>query len=413
MTGWRMKSAAFVALALLSGCTPGWPSGGSSGFTITAEFTDVLDLVPQAAVKVNDVTVGSVEQISLRGWTAVVRMKVDPSVRLPDNATAAVRQSSLLGEKFVALAAPAGEQATGALSGGDLIPIARTRRTAEVEEVLAALGMLLNGGGLAQLKTINMEVAQALAGRESEAKEAVRGLDTFIAGLDAQKAEIVRAIEAMDRLTVQLAAQRKTIGAAVDALDPGLTTLAEQRGQLTAALTALGKLSGVGKRVIERSRADTLANLRALQPLLDQLVRAGDDLPKALDFMLSYPFPPNITGAIVGNQVNLHVTLDLNVTTVLENLVTAPGTKLPVPTIPRLPLPTPPPLPLPAPTVPGLPLPTLPGLPLGAASPSPGAGELALAAEQGVWPPAGFTPIEGEAAGVRGNLHMILIGGLR
>jgi phospholipid/cholesterol/gamma-HCH transport system substrate-binding protein len=219
---------------------------------------------------------------------------------------------------------------------------------------------------------------------------------------------------------VQLAAQRKTIGAAVEALDPGLATLADQRAQLTGALTALGKLSGVGKRVIERSRDDALADLRALQPLLDQLVKAGDDLPKALDFMLSFPFPPNITGAIVGSQVNLQVTLDLDVTSVLANLVTAPGTK---PTVPGLPLPTLPPLPLPplplptlpVPTLPGLPLPTLPGLPLGAGQ-TPGANgtaPLALAAEPGVWPPAGFTPIVGEAAGVRGDLYMILIGGLR
>ena len=91
------------------------PGGAPSGpsYVVTAEFTDVLDLVPRSAVKVNDVTVGSVEKIWLNGWTARVRMRVSTSVRLPDNATAAVQQSSLLGEKFVALAAPVGEAGQG------------------------------------------------------------------------------------------------------------------------------------------------------------------------------------------------------------------------------------------------------------------------------------------------------------
>jgi phospholipid/cholesterol/gamma-HCH transport system substrate-binding protein len=357
-----------LATVLASGCTSPQP-----GFTVTAEFTDVLDLAPGAGVKVNDVTVGSVQAVSLNGWTAVVSLRVQGAVALPDNATAAVRQTSLLGEKFVALSTPpAGEQPQGRLSEGDLIPLSRTRRAAEVEEVLAALGLVLNGGGLANLKTINFEVVQALAGREEEARDALSKLDTFVAGLDAQKADIVRAVDALDRLSARLAEQRQAIGAAVEAFDPGLSVLAEQREQLTAALTALDSLSGVGTRVIKESRQDLLAELKALQPLLDQLVKAGDDLPKAVDFMLTFPFPPNTTRAINGGRVNLHATVDLDAVTFLAQTLIAPpdGTPPLLPPLPSLPLPSLPPLPPlpPLPTLPALPLPTpslsLPPLPL-------------------------------------------------
>jgi phospholipid/cholesterol/gamma-HCH transport system substrate-binding protein len=299
----------------------GAPSG--PGYQVTVEFTDVLDLVPHAAVKVDDVTVGSVDEISLAGWTARVRLRIGRNVRLPANATAAVRQSSLLGEKYVAVAAPVAEAARGRLADGDVIPLSRTKRAAEVEEVLAALGLLLNGGGLAQLKTINQELAKALDGREPAARDALHQLDTFIGGLDRQKADLVRAIDALDRLTGKLARQRQVIGDAVDSLAPGLTVLAEQRGQLTTALTALGELGRVGTRVVNRSRDDTLASLRALQPILKQLVRAGNDLPKSLDFMLSFPFPPNITGAIVGDYANVDITADLDAASILSNLVAA------------------------------------------------------------------------------------------
>jgi len=330
-----MKRVIAVVVSLsLAGCSVGdlpLPGGAPSGpsYRVTAEFTDVLDLVPQAAVKVNDVTVGSVEKISLSGWTARVRLRVGRSVRLPANATASVGQTSLLGEKYVALAAPTTEAPRGQLADGAVVPLARTRRGAEVEEVLAALGLLLNGGGLAQLKTINVELATALADREPATKDALHQLDAFVGGLDAQKTDIVRAIDALDRLSGHLSDQRAVVGKALDALAPGLAVLADQRQQLTTALKALGELGRVGTRVVNASRDDTLASLRALQPILEQLVKAGDALPKSLEFLLTFPFPPNVSGAIVGDFVNLGATADLNATTILSNLLIAPPAPVP------------------------------------------------------------------------------------
>ena len=400
-----MRRAFLVAAAalLLGGCQ--LPGGAPSGpaYTISAEFSDVLDLVPQAAVKVNDVTVGSVTGIELRGWIAVVHMRVSRDVSLPDNATAAIRQSSLLGEKFVDLAGPAGGPPQGRLGDGDLIALARTNHGAEVEQVLAALGLILNGGGLAQLKTINAEVAKALQGREADARGALEQLDAFITGLDRQKDDIVRAIEALDRLTSRLAEQRDTIGRAIDALDPGLTVLAEQRRQITATLVALRDLGTVGQRVINASRDDTIASLKALQPTLDQLVKAGDALPEALDFGLTYPFPPAVQKAISGDFVRLHITLDLDATTVLANLLTKGGGSATQPTPPTVPLPSLPPLPLPS--LPPLPLPSLSTLPSILPSGLPPLPLPSLPIHLGVTDPA-----TGEVGGVRGGVDAILTG---
>jgi phospholipid/cholesterol/gamma-HCH transport system substrate-binding protein len=329
----RAGLAGLALVLLVGGCglpeVAGLPLPGGAprgdAYRVTVEFADVLDLVPQAAVKVNDVTVGSVEKISLSGWTARVRLRIGKDVRLPENADAAVRQTSLLGEKYVALEAPTTESPHGALTDGSVIPLARTRRGAEVEEVLAAFGLLLNGGGLAQLKTINDELAGALDGREAQAKDALHQLDTFLGGLDQQKADIVRAVDALDRLAGHLAQQRDVIGTGLDSLAPGLTVLEEQRQQLTVALTSLGELGRVGTRVVDASRDDTLAVLRSLRPILEQLVKSGDALPKALDFMLTFPFPPNVSNAIVGDFVNLGATADLDATTILSNLLVAGG----------------------------------------------------------------------------------------
>ena len=351
--------------------SPGGAGTGDDSYTVTAEFADVLDLVPQSSVKVNQVTVGTVEDIQVTGWTATVRLRLPGNVVLPDNATAELKQTSLLGEKYVALAAPTDVPPQGRLGQGDRIPLTRTSRNPEVEEVLGAMSLLLNGGGVAQLKTIEVELNNALRGRTGDVKDLVTQLNTFVGGLDAQKGEIVRAIDSIDRLSSTLAKNQAKIAAALDELPKGLKILADQRRQLTAMLTALRDLGEVGTRVIRGSRADLEANLRAISPILRELNKAGDDLPKSYQLLLTYPFPNNAQNTIKGDFTNLWATLDTNLGTIADNLgvgrlpnvpgvplpsVPLPSVPLPPVQVPKVPLPT-----VPLPTVTGVPAPTLPG----------------------------------------------------
>ncbi len=349
------RLAAVMATALacsltLSGCQgvfdlplPGGAARGSDVYRVTVEFRDVLDLVPQSAVKVNDVTVGAVEKVSLDGWHAQVRVRLKNSVRLPDNAVAELRQTSLLGEKFVSLEVPSGRQSSGRLGDGDVIPLDRSGRNPEVEEVLGALSLVLNGGGVAQLRTINVELTKALEGREPEVKRVIKNLDTFLGELDEHKSEIVRAIDGLDRLSARLADQRQDIGAAIEDLGPGLTVLADQREELTSMLTALSDLGQVGTRVIRRTKAETVANLEALAPTLTRLAEAGANLPNALEILFTYPFPQAATDAVKGDYTNLRITADIDLRNILANQgdpgLPNPGQPLPtgLPTVPTVP----------------------------------------------------------------------------
>ena len=199
------KAAALVTVGALAltGCDfnvyslplPGGADLGDEPYAVTVEFNDVLDLVPQSAVKVDDVTVGRVEDIALDGYTAEVTVLLRDDVKLPDNAEAQIRQTSLLGEKFVSLAPPATGAAQGRLGDGDRIPLERSGRNPEVEEVLGAMSLLLNGGGVAQMKTISTELNKALEGRESNVKGVLDEIDTFMSQIDDNKESIVQAIE--------------------------------------------------------------------------------------------------------------------------------------------------------------------------------------------------------------------------
>ncbi|MGW4393055.1 MCE family protein [Streptomyces sp. NPDC004685] len=375
---------------LLSGCEfngwydvqlPGGAAADGHAYHVTVEFRDVLDLVPQSAVKVNDVTVGAVEQVGLDGWHARVRLRVADSVKLPANAVAELRQTSMLGEKYVALSAPPGTAPVGRLGDGDRIPLSRSGRNSEIEEVLSALSALLNGGGVAQLKTITVELNKALDGRENRVRSLLKELNTFIGGLDDQRADIVRALKAVDRLAGRLGKEKKTIARAVDTMPPALKVLADQRHDLTKMLTALSKLGKKGTKVVNASHDDTVADLKALRPILQQLNKAGDDLPNSLELLTTYPFPRNASDAVKGDYVNLHLTADLDLSDLYGNVTDgsggsgkgngdsqgpqAPG--LPdLPDAPHLPhVPTPTALP----SAPGVPSPSVPSAPSGGGGP--------------------------------------------
>src|SRR5579859_5278512 len=211
---WQMRRGLLAALAtvlvaVVTGCSstnggyngiyaiplPGGANVGNHPYQVTAQFTDAGDLVPQSAVMVNDVAVGRVTRIFLPigSWTANVTMLVNGSVHLPANAIAEISQSSLLGEQFIALSAPPGIAPAGRLAAGAVIPVTRTTSNATVEQVLGALSLLLNGGGIDQLHTITTELNAALSGNEPQIRSLIVNLHTLLANLNAHKQAIIAA----------------------------------------------------------------------------------------------------------------------------------------------------------------------------------------------------------------------------
>ncbi|GEP38685.1 hypothetical protein NPS01_23480 [Nocardioides psychrotolerans] len=300
---------------------PGGTDVGDNAITVDVMFRDVLDLVPQSTVKVNDVSVGQVKRVELDGQVARVTIELRGDTELPDDAVAEIRQTSLLGEKFVSLKAPEGG-GSGDLATGDVIPLERSGNNPEIEEVLGALSLLLNGGGVAQLKTITQELNLALEGREDSAKSVLTQIDLLVGQLDDNKADIVDAIEGLNRLSLSARRQQGTINSALEELPSALTSLDAQRGDLVKMLQALNNLGDVGVRVIQESKDVTIASFRQLQPVLTELANSGDNFVDAFNVFLTYPFVDEVVGRDpqvarnlhMGDYTNLSVTLDLDFT---------------------------------------------------------------------------------------------------
>jgi phospholipid/cholesterol/gamma-HCH transport system substrate-binding protein len=160
---------------------------------------------------------------------------------------------------------------------------------------------VLNGGGLAQLQTINHELGVALQGRETAVRSTLTELDTFIGGLDSQRSQINRALDSVNALAGTLAKRTKTIETALDNIGPGLKILNQQRDLLVTMLKSLARLGNVGTRIINQSAANTVQDLKSLQPILTQLAAAGPDLAGSLDLLITYPFPAS---SVIGSPKN-------------------------------------------------------------------------------------------------------------
>ncbi|MEV6162803.1 MCE family protein [Streptomyces sp. NPDC052052] len=288
---------------------PGGADLGDHPYEITAEFADVLSLSPQSSVKVNDVAVGRVTKISLApdGWQARVTMRVNGKVELPANAYAQLEQSSLLGEKYIQLTPPAAGKAQGTLTDGAKIPIARTNRNAEVEEVLGAMSLLLNGGGINQLKTITVELNKAMSGQEPQIRSALSRIDTLVTDLDDHKQDITEALDGVNRLSTTLATRKQDVGKVLTDLSPGMKVLEKQRGSLLTMLRALDTLSTVAVDTVNKSKADTIADLKAIAPTLKALADSGNDLPDSLQVLMTYPFTDEVLRGVKGDYLNVYL----------------------------------------------------------------------------------------------------------
>ncbi|WP_020668695.1 MCE family protein [Amycolatopsis nigrescens] len=329
----RLKAAAVVLLAAVTaGCggssvqsvydlpLPGGAALGDRPYRVFASFQNVLDLVPQSGVRVNDVAVGRVENVELApdGRSAQVTLRVNGDAVLPANAVARLRQSSILGEKFVELAPPPDATPTGKLLDGAVIPLAESSMAPEIEEVFGALSLLLNGGGVAQIQSITRELNNALGGKESSARALISNLNTFVGGLDEHKAEITRALDSVNRLSATLGEHKEEINTALTDLTPGIEVVSQQREALVGMLKSLASLTNVAVDTVNKSKDDLVADLRALEPTLRQLANSGDSLPKAMEMLLTFPFPDSAMETIKGDYINGFVNLDAQAQAALQ-----------------------------------------------------------------------------------------------
>jgi phospholipid/cholesterol/gamma-HCH transport system substrate-binding protein len=351
---WLRTTVLAACGVVLAGCQfnglnslsmPGTEGHGSGAYSVTVDLPDVATLPQNSPVMVDDVTVGSVSglqavQCADGSFYAAVKLALNKDVVLPANTTARVAQTSLLGSMHIDLVRPPKDKpatggaktaecppkakpATGPLKDGSKIAESHPARYPTTEEVLSALGVVVNKGNLGALQDITDEAYQAFAGRQDQLVGLIPRLAELTAGLNRQTNDIISALDGLNRFSATLARDKDNLGRALDTLPEAIRVLNKNREHIVDAFAALKKLATVTSHVLSKTKADFAEDVKGLYSVVKELNDNRKNFVTSLQLLLTFPFPNfGIKQSVRGDYLNVFTTFDLTLRRIGETFFT-------------------------------------------------------------------------------------------
>ncbi|MFD8099283.1 MlaD family protein [Nocardia fluminea] len=235
----RLAVAAAITLSA-TGCATGLdqlplpaPGLGGDTYTITATFSNALNLPEKAKVTLNGADIGQVESMSARDYTALVTLRITSSVRLPVGTSAQLRSATPMGDVFVAMKPPpVVEPGTAVLGDGGAITLESTSAASTIEEMLTRASLLVNGGTIQYLTTVVAALSEHVGGRGDRLAALLDETRALLGSLTDRTDQINGVLYAATDLSGTLAAQQATLADTVAAAGPAVEVLAENTDSL-------------------------------------------------------------------------------------------------------------------------------------------------------------------------------------
>jgi phospholipid/cholesterol/gamma-HCH transport system substrate-binding protein len=349
-----------VAALVLSSChwkgisnvsLPGGPGSGAGSYTVYVQMPDTLAINGNSKVMVADVFVGSIRKIELctreihstacnatrhaikgNDWVATLTLALDKSVKLPKDSTAKIGQTSLLGSQHIELASPSGNASCSSsadcLKNGDIIRLKNSSAYPSTEQTLASLAMVVRGGGLPNLETLQNEVNNILSGRAPQIRAFLGKLDTFTRQLNEQRDDITHAIDSTNRLLAYVGNRSAVLDRALTEFPPVIKYFADKDYQrhLIDAVESVGALSQAAALYLGEARGPLHQDFQLLQCPLKELGRASPDLLGALKLVFTAPFDLDTAPKLIrGDFMNSSLELDTTLSAVDNAFLTGTG----------------------------------------------------------------------------------------
>ena len=249
------------------------------GHHYSAELTDASELVRNNAVRLKDVQVGKVTSIKVDGLHAKVGFRVAKDVHLPSQTDAVVRQTSMLGEMFIDLE-PNGD---GVLKDGTTIPLSRTRRAAQLEQVVQLGGQLVNQVTADNFNRMIDTFDDAWGGHPETLQHLFDAMAGASNALDANRDALGQTIDKVEQVAASLAPHTTELSQSVNNFAAGLKALDAHRDQLGNFTTSLKHLSDQASDLLVNHEAKLAASGKQAKDVLDQITGNLDDFMKGLD----------------------------------------------------------------------------------------------------------------------------------
>lgn len=246
------------------------PGTGVPGDTVrlNAEFDDALNLAEGAPVKVNGVDSGKVTGITVDDFVAHVTMDLEEDAQVREGATARLRYTTPLGELFIDVDNPSRGDV---LADDATLDLPETETAPTVEDALAQASLLINGGGLDQLRIITDELNAALGGNEENIRGLLDRAETFLTEANATTGSIDAVLGSLDSLSRTLSAREDTINAAMRQIRPAAAVLRQATPDLTRLLEAVERFSSTANDTVNATRTQLLNLLSEVGPVLAEL----------------------------------------------------------------------------------------------------------------------------------------------
>ncbi|HEY1831004.1 MAG TPA: MCE family protein [Acidimicrobiales bacterium] len=258
------------------------PGGLSGGYTLKAVFANVLNLPVQAQVLIGADQVGQVSSISTKDFKADLTLSIKKSIKIPVGTTAQILFVDPLGDEFIQLTAPSGTPHGPYLHNGDTLGESVTSSAPSIADTLAALGALLNGGGLSQLETIVTNLNQALGGHQQQIRQIINGLAYTVTALNDNKGAVDNALAGLAALSTQLAKGDAAIGTGIDTIGPAVAVLSSENADFSNLLTATNQLATVANSVVNTSSSNIVNTIDQLYAVVNQMVGVESQLGPTL-----------------------------------------------------------------------------------------------------------------------------------
>ncbi|WP_181780147.1 MlaD family protein [Pseudonocardia pini] len=255
------------------------------GFALRAEFEQVPALNPRSShyVTIAGVSVGEIKGAEpTADGTAVVDMNIraaDYREPIYSDATAVLRAETVLNEMYVEI--NPGTPAAGPMESGGTIPLGRTARPIQADEVLGHLDERTRQA----LSDLFVESDVALARAPELLPEGLTATDDTVVALrpvaealQTRRERIATLVTSLSQVAQSVGADQERTVALADATHSALGVLAESDAELRGTLEQLPGLSGELRNALTGTQRLT----EQLDPTLDNLSAASEELPAAL-----------------------------------------------------------------------------------------------------------------------------------
>lgn len=260
-------------IVLLGGCAAGLealplPSPGGSGrsYTLTALFTDALNLPAQAKVKLLGADIGEVDTIRAEDFTAQVNMRIRSDVPLRAGSTAELRSATLLGDVFVSIK-PSAVLDAPLLGNGDTLPLESTAAAPTVEDVLDSMAMLVNGGTIRHLVNSLNGAGEAMGGRGEKVGLLLDQTSTLLSRMNARSGQLDSALRRTSELSAAMAARSSTLSESLGAGAPAIAAIADNTTRIADLADSTARITRQLSRFPSIQGTDTRSTVADLNRL--------------------------------------------------------------------------------------------------------------------------------------------------